>query len=702
LSTALRRRSAFVIVTALVAAFSTLFVFGASDAAQAYVKPPPQVTSLGARALPRSLALVVPGAGAAVGVGMLGAAAWENREVIIPLAESAWCQLTNCDASQGEEPPPQEWVRPDSPQSRIGTYPSSECFVSDLKVRPTNPPSEFVTLTGQVQYMEPEPMPPSFGGTGDLDNALWRSIVQTEFDSMRWCAPSGIAATKALPQGFVQDVFCKSPVTGLSLRQRKPLPESSQGAYGDYLKGGLTGTAPVKLCPTGTVVAWASIFAPNWISRYSDDWAGAMPWPWFGEYADKGDLVPRDRLGDPSDKTWPNPSFGGGVYDSGEPLTYAEYAPPEPCLDPLGFPCANPNSSLVGATECTHVITGVKRVVESPAGKSRIVFPGCGVDEYVSLRITMLGPWSEGEFIGLNGTEIPPGISPGPMLMPDTVRMENDYQACLSVDGCALQVVLDGDPCAVGGRCYDWWSIRQSTPDRLRCNWGPYNMPLADCDPLRFTYRTGYTVPDPSGRPEPLPSTAPSPGGSPSPELDPETQPDKPPSPNPNPNPNPEPPGDPESPVPPIDPDADGCSMAGNGWNPVNYIVDGVKCALVWAFVPDSSAVQSLIGSVKDAWSDTAPGQWVSALAGVAGEIGSEHGGCAGPSLTISDGKILSSTTLQPFNACTTPVSTVAFYVKTGLSVVAVVGTFLACVGMLAQSMGYRAPLTEPEQLTLF
>jgi hypothetical protein len=116
--------------------------------------------------------------------------------------------------------------------------------------------------------------------------------------------------------------------------------------------------------------------------------------------------------------------------------------------------------------------------------------------------------------------------------------------------------------------------------------------------------------------------------------------------------------------------------------------------------VPSDEFMTDTMNGVKNEWSDTAPGQWIGAVAGVAGQLRDTGSNCAGPALTISDGWVLPSTTLHPFSACSDPQATVASVLRAGLAVVAWVGTFLACVSMLAGALGYRTTVTDPEAVS--
>lgn len=162
----------------------------------------------------------------------------------------------------------------------------------------------------------------------------------------------------------------------------------------------------------------------------------------------------------------------------------------------------------------------------------------------------------------------------------------------------------------------------------------------------------------------------------------------RPPSPAPAPEPpaaNPEAPANPPLITPdPLNPDADSDSCWPNGWgllNPVDWVLKPVKCALTWAFIPETG-LATRMDAAREAVSGTIVGSSLSngaiIQAAVMGE-GAPTSGCLGPSWSIT----WQGTTYgpyHPFAACDEPMATVAdlfrMLVTTGVAVFVFVNVY--------------------------
>jgi hypothetical protein len=143
------------------------------------------------------------------------------------------------------------------------------------------------------------------------------------------------------------------------------------------------------------------------------------------------------------------------------------------------------------------------------------------------------------------------------------------------------------------------------------------------------------------------------------------------------------------------DPASDNC--IGGAWslNPVDWVFVPVKCALKWAFVPDSASLRAKLQSAMTALSASAPGQAVALLGGVGSAIASlgtgSAGPCQGPALPLKfDGH---DTPVYPVNACPGSVGhTVALLVKPLSTLVIIVGAVLTIAGTLGGALDVRMP----------
>jgi hypothetical protein len=281
-----------------------------------------------------------------------------------------------------------------------------------------------------------------------------------------------------------------------------------------------------------------------------------------------------------------------------------------------------------------------------------------------------------------------------------------DYQPAWSVDadpqplypdcdpsqtvGCILRVEVDGTVCTVGDEdCVNWMALPTS---RLRCLWGPYAVSLVQCDMLERAYQTGGAQisdattdgnpatgtdanPTPTGTAAaPFPTSVPVPTSTPSPIPTPTTP-------------------TPENPDPvPVD-SGQGCYPTGTAaWNPVEWVLRPVQCALVWAFVPPAG-LDTRLAEFDAAWDSSDAGTWVSTITDPAGDVvdafASGGGACGGPEWTLSLSAMGGgSYPFRPFDSCREPLASVAPVVKgVGMALVFVIG-FRAAANPVLGALG--------------
>jgi hypothetical protein len=244
---------------------------------------------------------------------------------------------------------------------------------------------------------------------------------------------------------------------------------------------------------------------------------------------------------------------------------------------------------------------------------------------------------------------------------------------------CTLNVYVDGTICMVGdARCLDWASHATS---RLQCMWGTYSVPLARCNMLERSYETTpQRISDATTDGDPLTGTATV--------TDPDTS-----FPTAVPIPTPGPSG---IPVPiPDDPtlgDA-GCWPSGSAaWNPLEWVLRPVQCALVWAFVPPEG-MGTRMAEFDTAWDGSAAGTWVSTITDPVGDVAaawsSGGAGCGGPEWTLSMSAFGGgSYPFRPFDSCREPLASVAPVVKgVGVALVFVIG-FRAAANPVLGALG--------------
>lgn len=285
--------------------------------------------------------------------------------------------------------------------------------------------------------------------------------------------------------------------------------------------------------------------------------------------------------------------------------------------------------------------------------------------------------------------------------MPGSTRWDRVYEAkptpgtqyteCDPAFGkaCKLEVLYKGQPCQVGSNaCVDWTERYREAPEDYACRWGQYVMPISSCNMLERTYRPGgsqLTPGNTDGRPETVedlnPDGSPKTGTGTSPgtgwdgkvsEM-------------------------PDTAVPETSPNGDPSTEGGNcyptgtaAWNPLEWVMRPVQCALVWAFVPDTGTVtqtKTQIQAALDATGIPAIGARVGdAFGGLEGQGGS---GCRGPGFTFP----LDKKEYYLLDACSGAMAQLAGGTHAfGLLVVTLGGGY-AFIRVLAGAFGYTVRL---------
>jgi hypothetical protein len=285
----------------------------------------------------------------------------------------------------------------------------------------------------------------------------------------------------------------------------------------------------------------------------------------------------------------------------------------------------------------------------------------------------------------------PGGVPGNPVAELNWPQTSTQYPDCMAGTPCQMEVYMDDQKCLTSTQaCKSWTQTKVAEPSRVTCRWGPYQLPVNDCNLLERAYESstgtqintpedvdGFANPDapqtsPTTAPTTSPSTAPSPSPSPGTSSVPgvirrvnpdgsttEEQTEQTPEGNSrtvtrtvNPDgsaatrtvvraPN----GDVISdnsvptpgfgvgvlpiPIPGESNDDKGCLSTNFSWNPVSWVYAPVKCAVVWAFVPSPGSVEASQTQVKDAWANTGPAQYVGSMGAVFTAVGSVGDGAS-------------------------------------------------------------------------
>jgi len=242
------------------------------------------------------------------------------------------------------------------------------------------------------------------------------------------------------------------------------------------------------------------------------------------------------------------------------------------------------------------------------------------------------------------------------------------YPGC-DAGTCILTLEKAGESCFLRlGLCEGWFTSPTKTND-YTCKYGTYTVQLSECTTYAPTFEpsaraTGNTLGDPDTG---TPMTNPTPGAT-------NTQ-----------------TGASSAPV--AGPDSTRQCMP-EGWgvfNPIEWVMRPVGCALEWAFVPRASSVSDIQGQIQDAAGETVFGQVQSLGEGFGAAFASLGNGCQGPpwnvNMTLPGGSWVG--TEYPLSACSAPMSTFA-QITYGFSsfIVVILGAF-AVVRYLAALIGY-------------
>jgi len=250
-----------------------------------------------------------------------------------------------------------------------------------------------------------------------------------------------------------------------------------------------------------------------------------------------------------------------------------------------------------------------------------------------------------------------------------TTPAKTSYPLCTDnapVTGCWLDLKNNGVSCFTSGTYCAAWMTHEST---MTCNWGPYTMAISVCE---AAYATTF---DFEVQSDPNPTTTAGAGVNPLPtsgvNIDPKTGTTS-----------------TTTTAPAADPFDNSANCLGGiwSWNPVDWVYVPVKCAFLWAFVPDTATITAAKTTMSNALTSTGISDWFTSVGGIVGGLGGTAGGCAGPSVTFP----LTGTVMHPFSACAEPMATVASICYAFTSVTVVVLGGIAGLRALGAGFGFN------------
>jgi hypothetical protein len=278
-----------------------------------------------------------------------------------------------------------------------------------------------------------------------------------------------------------------------------------------------------------------------------------------------------------------------------------------------------------------------------------------------------------------------PGAGEDPVVLYDWKPFADAYNNSLSPDAgctfyagstpCTLVLYRNGVSCnEQGTACTGWWEAVQAGSMQYSCKYGTVVHAISDC----LAFRTSFDT-ETSTSPAPQPST-----GTGLPETG--TNPDS----------------DPEGSPTATPGSGASCIGAAWGWNPVNWVYVPIKCALIWAFVPDSDALTERATSLQDAWTGSPPGVVVGAFTGVLGGLVGvftiSSAGCNGPGLGPIP-QLAMTEVGYPLATCTGPMHYVVGIVRPLMTGLLYFTALKVALQVLASSIGFELPWRKPESV---
>lgn len=162
--------------------------------------------------------------------------------------------------------------------------------------------------------------------------------------------------------------------------------------------------------------------------------------------------------------------------------------------------------------------------------------------------------------------------------------------------------------------CSGWWEATDegTTTGTYRCTYAGNEIALVECGAYRYTFDTQTSTPtitDPATGTQTPWTTQPSTGNSISPGTGPGTG---------------------------ANPTAECVASGWSAFNPIEWVLTPVKCALVWAFVPRQAKIDETTARVEDSWNNSAPGKLAATITGISPALAElDAGSCGGLILPV-------------------------------------------------------------------
>jgi hypothetical protein len=311
--------------------------------------------------------------------------------------------------------------------------------------------------------------------------------------------------------------------------------------------------------------------------------------------------------------------------------------------------------------------------------------PGAGNGLLVPSCAAAFGADAHGESIALRGGQT--GQPKTDQWSADWTGANALYPDCQGAGvACTYVVKYLGNPCVAGAPECAQWALRSQIEGNTdySCYYGPYLLNLSGCAISERAYEitpNRLTKLNTDGNPdtyeEPRPAWVPSPAAVPN--APPVGAPGGAPAPIPGGAPLPAPTG--------VNENTDCWPSGVAAWNPAEWVLRPVKCALAWAFVPQTATVATLANTATTNLTAKGFGPIATAVGLNINKIGTGSG-CDGPAVTFSAVGVVEP--MHPFSACTAPMSTLASISYAVTSVIVVLGGGWGAMRAIGAGFGFN------------
>lgn len=144
------------------------------------------------------------------------------------------------------------------------------------------------------------------------------------------------------------------------------------------------------------------------------------------------------------------------------------------------------------------------------------------------------------------------------------------------------------------------------------------------------------------------------------------------------------------------DPDEQHNDCFPTGWavfNPINWVLQPVQCALKWAFVPRASKIEADVKGMKDSWKNTPPGVIAGVVAGIPSMMPQGGSACKGPHIhwdwnLIAIHPVIDADPLDSCSGTGATLAAISLGVVSGLTILGTIFALTRIIGNVVNTKG--------------